>query len=357
MKKILLVPLLFCWGTFAVKAQITVNLASYSASTPSQNVDTLPVVSIGPGSAGANQTYDFSAVHSHLASSTANIAPSAGVLGSMYPMTNNCMHQDTLYFYFDSNASRIDFWGVAGNLLSNSVNNAQVYSNAQTIITFPSTYNTAFTDTANYDCKLPYNAIYQGYYVDSMREKERIITISTVDGYGTVITPNGSVACLRQNITKNSVDSVWAKVVVGNFHYWLNISHDATSTPSYSYVSAAYGPIVDIEYYTGTTTIYRVTWNPVPLSTLSNTVENNLSVFPNPNSGEFNMTLNADVSKDYTIQVSNLLGQVIYSETLGNISGEYTRHLDLGSCGEGIYLVNVFDNSGLVRSTKISITQ
>lgn len=355
MKKILLIPLVFLWISFTANAQITVNLASYTASNISQYVDTLPLVSIGPGIAGANQTYDFSALHSHLPSFGSYIPPSAGVLGSQYPMTNNCMHQDTLYFYFDSNASKVDFWGVAGNLLGNSVNHAQIYSNPQTIITFPSTYNTAFLDTANYDSKFGYNAMYNGYYVDSLREKERIITNSTVDGWGTVFTPTGNIACIRQHLVKNSVDSVWAKVVVGNFHYWLNISSASTSTPSYAYISQGYGPIVDIEYYTNTTNIYRITWNTIPLSTNSISAGNDLNVFPNPNNGEFDMTMNVANNNDYTIEISNVLGQVIYSETLKDFSGKYTKHLDLNTYGEGLYMVSVFDKTGLVKTTKISI--
>jgi hypothetical protein len=308
-----------------------------------------------PGSAGVNQTYNFSALHSHLWASNTLIAASTGVLGSHYTMTNVCSHVDTLYYYFDSSSTHVNLWGVSGNLLGNSVNNAQVYSNPQTIIKFPSTYNSTFTDTAAYDSKMPYNDYYQGYYVDSVREKERIITVSNIDGWGNVTTPNQTFPCLRQNIVEHSIDSTWAKVVVGTYHYWLNLSGDATSTQSYSYISHV-GPIVNIEYYADSNAIAQITWNPTVWTAVpKNEMENDINIFPNPNTGEFDMTMNSSISNDYTIELSNVLGQVIYHESLSNFSGKYNKHFDVKAYGDGFYMMRVFNTSGLLKSNKIAI--
>ena len=261
LKQVLLMPVVFCWYFFTANAQITVTSGDFNkvASGINQKVDTLPLSSVTPGSAGTNQTYDFSALHSHVSSTSSMISPSSGVKGSSFSMANACMHQDTMYFYFDTTSSYLNLWGVAGNLLQNGVNNAFVYSNPQKVITFPSTYNTTFTDTAEYDNVLPYNGYYYGIYVDSVREKETIITVSLIDGWGTVATPNETFNCLRQNIVKHSVDSTWAKVVVGSTHYWLNVSSDTSSTQSYSYISnEGGGPIVDIEYYTSNNFIFHI---------------------------------------------------------------------------------------------------
>src|ERR1035438_517905 len=193
MKKIIITLVALCGIALAGNAQITVTSSNYinAGAGINQKVDTMPVSGIIPGSAGSNQTYDFSALHTTsltVTSQSTFTTVSAGVLGSSYSVTpaNICMHQDTTYFYFDSTSTKLELWGSVGNLLQNGVNNAQVYSNPQTVITFPSTYNTSFTDTAKYDTKLPYGATYQGYWVDSVQEKERIITVSKMDGWGTV---------------------------------------------------------------------------------------------------------------------------------------------------------------------------
>lgn len=368
MKKIILIPTLtaFCGILFTMNAQINITSANYypGAGNFIQNVDTLPVSGIVPGNAGASQTYDFSALQTHLFSTNEMIAPSAGILPSSYPTSDVCWHADSMYSYFDSSSTKLELLGVAGNLLMNGVNNALVYSNAQTIITFPSTYNTAFTDVAAYDNKFAYGALYQGYMVDSVREKETITTTSLIDGWGTVTTPSGnSVPCLRQNIVKQSVDSTWAKVVVGGYHYWLNLSGDATSTQSYSYISSTLtnnitnSTMVDIEYYADSNAIYQVRWIDISSGIAQNEAGIDFNVYPNPNNGQFDMTLNSLVSSNFKIELNNILGQVIYSESLNSFSGKFSKSFNVTEYGEGIYFLRVFNEAGLVKSAKIAIVQ
>ena len=360
MKKIILIPTLtaFCGILFTMNAQINITSANYypGAGIFYQNIDTLPVSGIVPGNAGASQTYDFSALHNLPFSTNEMIAPSAGILPGKFPSADVCWHLDTMYSYFDSSSTKLELLGVAGNLLMNGVNNALVYSNAQTIITFPSTYQTAFTDVAAYDNKFAYGALYQGYMVDSVREKETITTTSLIDGWGTVTTPLAtSVPCLRQNIVKQSIDSTWAKVVVGGYHYWLNLSGDATSTQSYSYISATNGHMVDIDYYADSNAIYQVRWNDFYNGIAQNETDIDFNVFPNPNSGEFSMTLNSPVNNNFKIELNNMLGQVIYSESLNSFSGKYSKSFNVKEYGEGMYFLRVSNGSGLVKSSKIAI--
>lgn len=420
MKKILLLlSAAFGWFSFTANAQITISSADYYkiATGMTQKVDTVPTIT--PGAAGANQTYNFAALNSHLNSTTTFMPPASGLLGSQFPMTNVCMQQDTMYFYLDSATAQLEWWGVAGNLLQNSVNNALVYSNPETKITFPSTYNTAFSDNSAYDSKFPYGAFVQGIWVDSVRNKENNTTTSLIDGWGTVITPNGSFSCLRQNVLVNSIDSSWAKITVGPSTYWIFVSADNANFQSYSYISDCGGPIVDIQLYADSTAVSEVRWNtavPVsasvtvtpptcgqndgiatatpaggnpPYTYLWNTLppqttatatglpgvtsqtlvvtitdslgcsytntsvvlcvsgvgENQaaaaLNIFPNPNSGEFEIILNAPAAEDYVIEVNNLLGQNVYSETLKDISGTYTKKMSMTDLGKGVYTISI----------------
>ena len=356
MKKTVLISAAFFGAVFTVNAQITVTSANYNAVTAAgmnQKVDTLPVAGIVPGSAGASQTYNFSALNSHLTSVSTFTTVAAGVLGSTYSVTSAdvCMKQDTMYFYFDSSSTKLDMWGVAGNLLQNGVNNAMVYSNPQTVITFPSTYNTAFTDVATYDNTFNYGALYQGYnMVDSVREKETITTTSKIDGWGTVTTPNATFNCLRQNIKKHSVDSTWAKVVIGTFHYWLNLSGDTSNTQSYSYISTNGGPIVDIEYYADSSKIYQVRWNTtLDIAVPQYEAENDITVFPNPVSD--NLIINNSSMENLNAIIYDLSGREVLNAT---ISGQ-KKIISVGTIENGIYLLRVFNKTGLVKSNKIAI--
>ncbi|MBI4947364.1 MAG: T9SS type A sorting domain-containing protein [Bacteroidetes bacterium] len=271
MKKKIFTFLSLASVALTINAQTITSLNYFNASGLTQKVDTMPAGGIVPGSSGSAQTYDFSTLNSHLTSTSAYIAPASGLNGSSYPMSNVCMHQDTMYVYLDSSSTKVDMWGLAGNLLQNGADNAQVYSNPQTVITFPSILSSSFTDTAEYDSSFPYMDYYMGFWVDSLRKKETIITTSTMDGAGTVITPNRTyTSCLRQNVLKHSVDSTWAKIVVGGLHYWINLTGDTSNTQSYSYITdSVVGPVVNIQYYPDSSAIYQVRWNSLELSAIT----------------------------------------------------------------------------------------
>jgi len=277
-KKILLISSVLLGVAFSADSQITVTYDNYSNYNNGiyQQLDTATtsLKTIVPGSAGTGVSYNFSALTSNVKSSSSFMASSAGLLGSKYSMTQVCMLQDTIYSYFDTSANKpatyLNLWGQSGDILSNHVNNAVVYTKPQTVITFPATYLTAFKDTATYDNKFNYGAYYEGYWVDSLRQKQRIITRSVIDGWGTVTTPDtAGLPCLRQNVLIHYTDSTWAKVKVGSNNYWLAISADTSFTQNYNYIST-FGPIVNITNYNDSINrIYQIRWNTFPTLTIA----------------------------------------------------------------------------------------
>ena len=66
-----------------------------------------------------------------------------------------------------------------------------------------------------------------------------------------------------------------------------------------------------------------------------------MNVYPNPNDGLFTLELNATEKVDYVIEVKNVLGQLVYSETLNSFAGAYSKRLDLKGQGEGLFLVSL----------------
>lgn len=73
------------------------------------------------------------------------------------------------------------------------------------------------------------------------------------------------------------------------------------------------------------------------------------NVFPNPNDGQFTLQFTNAISDNYTIEVKNLLGQVIYSESL-KINGNTNRNLNLNSVDQGVYLLTVRSGSSETTS-------
>lgn len=87
-----------------------------------------------------------------------------------------------------------------------------------------------------------------------------------------------------------------------------------------------------------------------PLATTANTSaylsgaerDNYIKVFPNPNSGEFDIVI--ENSKNTSkIEITNYLGQKIYVENMKSNSGVYKKHFNLNKYGKGVYLITLFD--------------
>ena len=65
-----------------------------------------------------------------------------------------------------------------------------------------------------------------------------------------------------------------------------------------------------------------------------NYTKNKLSVFPNPSSGKFILSL--DLSYKSEIIITNLMGKIIYYELIES-AGNYTKKIDLNKYSIGIY--------------------
>lgn len=67
-----------------------------------------------------------------------------------------------------------------------------------------------------------------------------------------------------------------------------------------------------------------------------------LTIFPNPSTGIFNLTLDNLAGEELQLQVFNEVGSLVYNETLtGNEEAYFQHQIDLSSLAEGVYFVNV----------------
>lgn len=80
---------------------------------------------------------------------------------------------------------------------------------------------------------------------------------------------------------------------------------------------------------------------------------NNLSVYPNPNNGEFNIKFNA-VSSNVAVSVFDVRGRSVYNKTYTNNS-TFNEAINLGNVQSGLYLLNVKDGNKTI--TKKIIVQ
>jgi hypothetical protein len=71
-----------------------------------------------------------------------------------------------------------------------------------------------------------------------------------------------------------------------------------------------------------------------------------MNIYPNPASKLFTLSFNAQVKGDYQIELSNAIGQVIYSERVADHQGRYAKPINTETFGKGIYLMKVNSQVG-----------
>lgn len=78
----------------------------------------------------------------------------------------------------------------------------------------------------------------------------------------------------------------------------------------------------------------------------------NIEVYPNPNNGEFNLTLDNFLGNNILLEVYNEVGALAYTEAITNMSadGYMQRQLNLSDLAEGIYYIRVVsDNKSVTK--------
>ncbi|HET6243808.1 MAG: T9SS type A sorting domain-containing protein [Bacteroidetes bacterium] len=73
-----------------------------------------------------------------------------------------------------------------------------------------------------------------------------------------------------------------------------------------------------------------------------------LLVYPNPTNGAFHINYSTTEKSKFKLNVVNLRGQVIYTETISHFEGEYHKTFDLGKHSEGIYFIEIFNGKNKV---------
>ena len=81
---------------------------------------------------------------------------------------------------------------------------------------------------------------------------------------------------------------------------------------------------------------------------------NNLDVYPNPSDDIFNISFISQEIQTLKIRVLNIVGEVIYSESIENFVGEYTKQIDVGYNTKGVYLLEINNNTS-IENKKIII--
>jgi len=79
-----------------------------------------------------------------------------------------------------------------------------------------------------------------------------------------------------------------------------------------------------------------------------------LVVYPNPSTGIVHLTINGQEGKRLELQVLNVIGTVMFRETITEFNDRFTKTLDLSRFANGLYYVKL-EGSGTNQICKLLI--
>jgi len=84
-----------------------------------------------------------------------------------------------------------------------------------------------------------------------------------------------------------------------------------------------------------------------------NTLFGDIRIYPNPTPGKFTIEIALNKPQNMQIKIFNILGQDIFTEELKQISGTYTRQIDLSTQSPGIYSSQIITENGIINKKLI----
>jgi len=81
------------------------------------------------------------------------------------------------------------------------------------------------------------------------------------------------------------------------------------------------------------------------------------SIIPNPNDGHFKITLNGFSKEEFTLEIYNNLGKLVYQIMINKISDTYELTLDLSKFVNGKYNLRITNESHILTNTKFIINK
>ncbi len=84
--------------------------------------------------------------------------------------------------------------------------------------------------------------------------------------------------------------------------------------------------------------------NPTSINELNQI--SNFQLFPNPNNGQFTMILDGESIKDLSVNIYNILGQVVHKETVDFNAGHLNKAFDISQLASGTYFIQLNSKEG-----------
>lgn len=288
---------------------------------------------VPPGSAGANQTWNLSAMSSTPATTNYTAVTVASTpSGSAFPSANVSVTDGSVYAYYGTSVSA---WLNQGTVGSGVVFS---YSNPETYLNYPFNYTNTFTDP--WACTFTSGITFYRTGTSTV----------TADGWGTVTTPAGTFNnVMRVHLVQVYKDSSFSFPIINYVNDQYIWYRPGTHYPIASVFSFTTG--------TSVSTSGSYLTNVVTGLEENGSFVSSINVFPNPASQNLNVSCNLETNKPCELFIYNGTGQMVkHISELETVVGENKFKLEVSELSSGIYYLQMNIEGILVKNERFVIT-
>ncbi len=310
----------------------TADFSTTGANT-SWDFSSLTVASTNPDTVLSISQLPITYIVSFFSSTFAEKANGNMSLGLSFAMQN-------VYNVFKNTSTVFKQTGFGGEVQGTAI--PVFYNPNDTIFQFPLNFNNTFTTNSAYNFSLPTVATFN-------QQRNRI---TTVDGWGTLILPNGSYQVLRvkSDITDN--DSVYIDAAGFGFAVPAQISHE------YKWLAAGKGkPMLQINTndILGNETVSSIMYQDFGASAIENVNAENseITIFPNPTS-DYAFVMPSEKNQNEKMLITDVSGRVLNEISVSSTS---ITTIDLTRFSEGIYFVQILNDGKFESAQKLIVNR
>ena len=198
---------------------------------------------INIGTAGANQTWDFSQL-TPADTFAVNLVEVAGTPDEdAFPDANIAAETEGIYIYMQQTEDGVWNLGTSADTVVFGITALIRADPPEKIFHTPTSFGTSYSYTSGVNLKIGGEVL--GEEVDSLWFKQTSINMVEADAYGAITTPNGTFESLRLHTTTQDFDSVYTKLLGS----WILISASESNSEQYHWLAKeAKGAVMTVGY-------------------------------------------------------------------------------------------------------------
>ncbi len=317
---------------FSLNAQITINSNNIVdvGDEVYQAFDTIPDATIVPGSAGASQVWDFSALVIYTRDTMAFVSPASTPYDTAFVGDNVAMFmsEENAWAYLNKSTSNLEMMGIVGDLFETGMV-AIEFNPGETIIQFPFTYLNSFNDNSQWEI-----------VIDTIKMIQILDKFVEADAWGSMTTPLGTYEVLRIFSTRIETQEIYFDSL-GNwvlYHTSADTSYNYewwTDDVAMKFPLASFSWDIDSMSVDGEVEFLENIAISVPEINAEN-----ISIYPNPTNGKF--LIQAEGIE--RVEIMDMQGRTVNQFTINNTQCT----VNLSDNPKGIYFIKLTTDKGVV---------